>query len=1645
MKRLFRNFATVLCSLLVIVTLAKAAQLKEAHVTQIVSDVKLLPQQAAPRPAAVNDLVRNGTAVRTGTQSRSELTFTDLTITRLGANTIFSFEEGTRTMDLRDGAVLFQVPKGSGGATIRTTAVTAAITGTTGIGEFHPATAGHPHPFSKWLCLEGTFHLILPNGQSVELGPGKMVTTDGKAFSPVLTFNIGQVMETSLLVTGFDTPLASLPLIEIEQANQGGLVTRTPITNTSFLDPSNIIDVVDQGMTAQESPTVTPTPPITPTPSTPTPTPSKFGTLTTIASSDPYVITGGTTITTDPSITTNGVTDFGKIYRGPTNDGPFTMWAFGSISAFDTALNLNTEFFADANNLPIAVFKFQSLSLIGNPTIDTSNGGTNLALVGVDGISSGPPGGTLIFAGLDRLYLGTVNGSINLTSNVSFTNLDLLAIYARGSGSSLTINSPISNIGDLKLAAQGSLQLSNAGSMSVGRFDATAGGNLNGQIGGSLLLNGEFKLDTLALSGTTVASGANVTLNVGSNFTNSSSTDISRLRVKNEDAHIGTGGNISMDVGHNLMTAGDFELSVRNTAGQIDNGGDVTLMVDGSISTGGALSLLVENYNETANSAGHIGTGGNISLAAGGNLTADSASVAINNRGGGMIGSDVNLTINVGGALTTLHDGPDFLGNTASLSVAISSRYDDRLGNMQASEIGGNATLSFHAGSASIAGLVNVTISDSGGSIAGDALLSFDVTHELEISAADPMSGSAAIFEILNDSDIVSPPGGRIEGNATVQLNIGDLALSAGSLRLLIDNQNRIMTGGTIDGDAVVGLEAAAISINQDFAATILNRRVSGATGLHSGSIGGDATINVIADSLSVGGDSNAAILNSNNGSGAGASGGNIGGNAEVTLDISGDIHIGGDASFQIANNESGHIGGHANVVVTTGAAFSANSIDALINNRDGGSIGFGSDMTFEIGGALTTTGDASFVTSNRNDGTGGGIIGANVNLTLNAASASIGGFLITDISPNGGGIVPNAFVNVNVPGNLVATGGAEMDIQNTGFNAFGGPFIGAARINTDAKVNISAGSISSGDFLDVEIDNNGAGHIGRDAIITTTVAHNVSSQTDMYFDLTNQANGGAGAGSIGRNASIILSAASISSGGLLDFELINDAGGDIGGNALVNVHASGGVTAQNDAYFEVLNRLQNSDNEGSIGGDIGGNATNNFSAGGNVTVQGALEFGVLNNDARFLDGAGHIGGNAVITFSAANVSSTNYFNLVINNAQGSIDGNASIDAHATSFSTNNQFFAHILNDGGEIGSGASVSVAATGAISAASDATFEIVNPPGSIGNDATIDVSAANITTGGMLFASIDNSEGGSIGGNAAINMNVSNSATVATDATIQIYGSDSAESAAININGGNYSAGGEFFSVIDGNGTLAFNNASVHADVLKAGVFGTNGVLNIGGGTLSADTTLKLYASGSNGQINFISNVTLGGLSAKILAADSITIFNGVVVTVGNIADENPADVYTNHAHYSADFGGDGTTTGTFAGSGANDPQPLDNAPPFDDPPRPAAAHARPHVSVSPRHTPSSSHAGSPPRPNDRPRIADRRPSGSVIRVNNSDQLLSLLDGTPDANGKITVPPSNSRSGARPANPNAGANASRYVPSNSRPRSYPPNRLP
>ncbi|HEY2380352.1 MAG TPA: FecR domain-containing protein, partial [Terriglobia bacterium] len=426
----FSSKPVTVCGVLFILVaptrLANAAALQEARVSQVIQDVRLLEAHAAPHAAAVNDKVTHGSAVRTGVESRAELTFNDLTITRLGANTIFSFTAGARQAELTQGAILLQVPPNAPPVRANTTAVTVAVMGGTAL-----LSTGPP---AKFMVLEGT-GTIYPLGhpeKAVTVRGGEMVIAEGGHVSKPEKFDVKLVLATSPLVADFPS-LANLPLILAvadQQAAQQQVVVSNRPPYQSMLDT---IDVTDQSATSNPAVVDVRVETPTPSPPPPPPPPSKYGTPPTITSPNPYVITSGTTITTDPSITTNGVTDFGKIYRGAMDDGPFTLWAFGSTSAFDTALNLDTEFFADPNNLPIAVFKFQSLSLTGNPTIDTSNGGvTKLGLIGVDGITSGPPGGTLTFTGLDLLALATVNGSIDLTSDVSFQNLGTLAIYARG-------------------------------------------------------------------------------------------------------------------------------------------------------------------------------------------------------------------------------------------------------------------------------------------------------------------------------------------------------------------------------------------------------------------------------------------------------------------------------------------------------------------------------------------------------------------------------------------------------------------------------------------------------------------------------------------------------------------------------------------------------------------------------------------------------------------------------------------------------------------------------------------------------------------------------------------------------------------------------------------------------------------------------------------------------------------------------------------------------------------------------------------------------------------------------------------------------------------------------------------------------------
>ena len=148
-----------------------ATPYREATVTRTQNKVSygaVKDARSELRPAAVNDIVRASNFLQTETDSRAELKYEDGSLVRIGQNTIFSFEAITRTLSLNKGSMIFYVPKGSGGANIKTPSLTAAITGTIGkVSQNYIA------------ILEGVI-ILKPSGQTVSAGQFARFNPDGK-------------------------------------------------------------------------------------------------------------------------------------------------------------------------------------------------------------------------------------------------------------------------------------------------------------------------------------------------------------------------------------------------------------------------------------------------------------------------------------------------------------------------------------------------------------------------------------------------------------------------------------------------------------------------------------------------------------------------------------------------------------------------------------------------------------------------------------------------------------------------------------------------------------------------------------------------------------------------------------------------------------------------------------------------------------------------------------------------------------------------------------------------------------------------------------------------------------------------------------------------------------------------------------------------------------------------------------------------------------------------------------------------------------------------------------------------------------------------------------------------------------------------
>jgi FecR protein len=235
-----------LVTFIALIQLVLAESPKQARVTDIVREVSVLKARATAHPAAINDVIYEGTAVRTGTESRAELMFTDQTLTRLGANTVFNVGAGARAYDLGSGAILMSAPKGAGTVKISTSVATCAVSGFTAILERHSNT------WNKVLFLEGDGDVWLRRNPSDKRHMHSrqilIFPPNAKVLPEPLEFSECAIINDGLLIKGFKNKLPSWPLL-VEQCQ----IQRTQPVTGGLIDPTNQ-NAIDQAMNAKPPP-----------------------------------------------------------------------------------------------------------------------------------------------------------------------------------------------------------------------------------------------------------------------------------------------------------------------------------------------------------------------------------------------------------------------------------------------------------------------------------------------------------------------------------------------------------------------------------------------------------------------------------------------------------------------------------------------------------------------------------------------------------------------------------------------------------------------------------------------------------------------------------------------------------------------------------------------------------------------------------------------------------------------------------------------------------------------------------------------------------------------------------------------------------------------------------------------------------------------------------------------------------------------------------------------------------------------------------------------------------------------------------------------------------------------------------------------
>ncbi len=223
--------------------LAYADAIQGLTFTDVVSNVTVIDavtkQESVPK---VGDVLVAPNVLKTGPDSRAELVAEDKTVTRVGSNTIFSVEANSRDVNLAQGSVLFNAPKGKGGGRIKSAGATASVLGTTFI------TSASPSGGFKVMGLEGSVKVDGSKGGSAKIGAGQLsFALPGGKITPPMNFDLKGQVGGSKLVGGFSKPLASIAKIEAAIAVQQAKIASGALASTGLLlgDRPNVAFQVD--------------------------------------------------------------------------------------------------------------------------------------------------------------------------------------------------------------------------------------------------------------------------------------------------------------------------------------------------------------------------------------------------------------------------------------------------------------------------------------------------------------------------------------------------------------------------------------------------------------------------------------------------------------------------------------------------------------------------------------------------------------------------------------------------------------------------------------------------------------------------------------------------------------------------------------------------------------------------------------------------------------------------------------------------------------------------------------------------------------------------------------------------------------------------------------------------------------------------------------------------------------------------------------------------------------------------------------------------------------------------------------------------------------------------------------------------------